>query len=114
MMAYRSTPQTSTGFTPNMLVTGKETNMHVDVIYGSPNSRRRLHNYDCYCNCAEDLQNSMIDAYFRNRTCLGEAANKQKMYYDRDTSPHHFKKGDRVIYWDKPTTMQTLSSGLTS
>ncbi len=44
MMAYRSTPQTSTGFTPNMLVTGKETNM----IYGSPNSRNRLHNYDCY------------------------------------------------------------------
>ncbi len=45
MMAYRSTHQTSTRFTPNMLVTGKETNMHVDLIYGSPNSRRRLHNY---------------------------------------------------------------------
>ncbi len=28
-----------------------------------------------------------------------------------DTSPHHFKKGDRVIYWHKPTAMQTLSSG---
>ncbi len=56
MMAYRSTPQTSTGFTLNMLVRGKETNMPVDLIYGSPNSRRRLHNYDCYCNYVEDLR----------------------------------------------------------
>ncbi len=33
MMAYRSKPQTSTGFTPNMLVTGKENNMSCDFIY---------------------------------------------------------------------------------
>ncbi len=113
MMAHHSTPQTSTGFTLNMLVTGKETNMPVDLIYGSPNSRRRLHNYDCYCNYVEDIRNSMIDAYFRTRTCLCKAGNIQKMYYDRDTSPHHFKKGDCVIYWHKPTAMQTLSSGWT-
>ncbi len=91
MMAYRATPQTSTGFTPNMLVTGKETNMPVDLIYGSPNSRRKLHNYDCYCSYVEDLRNSMVDAYFRTWTCLGKAANRQKMYYDRDTIPRHFK-----------------------
>ncbi len=35
------------------------------------------------------------------------------MYYDRDTAPRHFKKGDWVIYWHKPTTMQNLSSGWT-
>ncbi len=35
MMAYCATPQTSTRFTPNMLVTGKEMNMPVDLIYGS-------------------------------------------------------------------------------
>ncbi len=55
MMAYHAIPQTSTGFTPNMLVTGKETNMPVDLIYGFPNSRRKLHNYDCYCSYVEDL-----------------------------------------------------------
>ncbi len=112
-MAYRSTPVTSTGFIPNMLVTGKETNMPVDLIYGSPNSRRRLHNYDCYCNYVEDLRNTLINAYFRTRICLGEVANRQKMYYDRDTTPRHFKKGDWIIYWHKPTAMQTLSSGWT-
>ncbi len=113
MMAYRSTPLTSTGFTPNMLVTGKETNMPIDLIYCSPNSRRKLHNYDCFSQYVEDLRTPMVDAYFRTQTCLGNAANRQKMYYDRDTTPRHFKKGDWVIYWDKPTAMQTLSSGWT-
>ncbi len=94
MMAYHATLQILTGFTPNMLVTGKETNMPVDLFYGSPNSRRKLHNYDCYCSSVEDLRNSMVVTYFRTRTCLGDATNRQKMYYDRDTTPRHFKKGD--------------------
>ncbi len=34
--------------------------------------------------------------------------------YDRGIAPHHFKKRDWVIYWHKPTAMQTLSSGWTS
>ncbi len=55
----------------------------------------------------------MVDAYFRTRICLGDAANRQKKYYDRDTDPHHFKKQDFVIYWHKPIAMQTLSSGWT-
>ncbi len=44
---------------------------------------------------------------------MGNGASRQKIYYDRDTAPHHFKKGDWVIYWHKPTAMQTLSSGWT-
>ncbi len=41
----------------------------------------------------------------------GNAAIRQKIYYDRDTAPCHFKNGDWVIYWHKLTTMQTLSNG---
>ncbi len=111
MMAYRATPKTLTGFTPNMLVTGKETNMPVDLIYGSPNSRRHLNKYECFCSYVEDLRNLMVDANFRTRKCLGDVAARQKIYYDRDTTPHHFKKGDWVIYWHKPTDIRTLSSG---
>ncbi len=88
--------------------------MLVDLIYGSPSSTRQLHNYDCYCSYVEELRNLMVHAYFRMRKCLGDAATRQKMYYDRDTAPHHFKKGDWVIYWHKPTAMQTLSSDWTS
>ncbi len=66
--------------------------MPVDLIYGSLNSRRRLNNYDCFCGYVEDLRNSMIDAYFRTRTCPGDAAKRQKMYYGRDTTPRHLRK----------------------
>ncbi len=113
IMDYCATPQTSTVFPPNMLVTGKETNMPVDLIYGTPKSRIHLENYECFCSYIEELRNVFMDAYFRTRKCLGNAAVRQKMYYDRDTAPRHFKKGDWVIYWHKPTVIQTLSSGWT-
>jgi hypothetical protein len=35
-MAYRSTPQESTNLTPNMLMLGKEINLPIDLIVGSP------------------------------------------------------------------------------
>ncbi len=57
------------------------------------------------------LRNSIVDAYFKARQCLGDFTVRQNIYYDRDPSPHDFKKGDWVIYWHKPTAMQTLSSG---
>ncbi len=113
MMAYRATPQTSTGFSPNMLVTGKQTNMPVDLIYGTPKRRIHLNKYECFCSYVEEFRNSLVDAYFRTRKCLGDAAVRQKMYYDRDTATRHFKKGDWIIYWHKPTAVQTLSSGWT-
>ncbi len=71
-----------------MLVTGKENNIPCDLIYGSPNSRGNLCIYNCYCTYVEELRNSMVDAYFKSRQCLGEAATRQKIYYDRDTTPH--------------------------
>ncbi len=113
MMAYRATPQTLTVFSPNMLVTGNEMNIPMDLIYVTPKSRIHLENYECFCSHVEELRNSLVDAYFRTRKCLGDAAVRQKMYYDSDTARHHFKKGDWVIYWHKPTAMQTLSSGWT-
>ncbi len=114
MIAYQATSQTSTGFTPNMLVTGKEINMPVDLIYGTLNRRIHLKNYECFCSYVGELRKLLVNAYFRTRKCLGDAAVRQKMYYERDTTPHHFKKGDLVIYWHKPTAMQTLSIGWTS
>ncbi len=88
--------------------------MPVDFIYGSPKSRRNQSNHDCYCTYVEELRNLMVDAYFRTRKCLGDAAIRQKMYYDRDTAPRHFKKGDWVIYWHKLTAMLTFDRPLCS
>ncbi len=54
MMAYQATPQASTGFSPNVLVTGKETNMPVDLIYGTPRSRIHLM-FGRYCYQTKDV-----------------------------------------------------------
>ncbi len=111
MMVYRATSQSSTGFTQYMLVTSRENNMTCDLIFGTLTSRGNLRNYSCYCVYLEDLRNNLVNAFFKARQCLGDAGRRQKIYYDRDTAPPHFKKDDWVIYWHKPTTMQTLSSG---
>ncbi len=55
MMAYHAMPQTSTWITLNMLLTVKEINMPVDLIYYSLNRRRNQHKLDCYCTYVEDL-----------------------------------------------------------
>ncbi len=35
------------------------------------------------------------------------------MYYDRDNTPRHFNKAYCVIYWHKPSSIQSVSSGWT-
>ncbi len=87
IMAYRATPQTSTGFSPNMLVIGKETNMPVDLIYGTPKSRIHLENYECFCSYVEELWNSLVDTYFRTRK-FWEMLLSDKRYIMTGTQPH--------------------------
>ncbi len=77
------------------------------------NSIRNQYNHDCYCTYVEELRNFMVNVYFRTKQCLGDAAIRQKIYYNKDTAHRHFKKGDWVIYLHKPTVIQTLSSGWT-
>ncbi len=62
MMACRSIPQSSIGYSPNMLVTGKENNMSCDLIYGTSTSGDHLCNYSCYCIYVEDLKNNLVRA----------------------------------------------------
>ncbi len=62
MMAYRATPKTSTGFSPKMLVTGKEAKMPVDLIYGRPKNIIHLNNYECFHSYVEELQNLLVNA----------------------------------------------------
>ncbi len=55
----------------------------------------------------------MVDAYFRTKKFLDDAAVRQKIYYGGGNAPSHFKKGDWVLYWHTPTAMQTLYNGWT-
>ncbi len=55
----------------------------------------------------------MVAAYVRARQTMGMAVNRQRVYHDEDTTTCFFKPGDWVLYWNKPKSLQTLSSGWT-
>jgi len=112
MMAYRATPQTSTSFTPNMLVFGRENIMPADIMFGQT-GMRVPHAHDCYCEYVDWLRKAMVDSYVRARYIMGLAAERQKACHDEDTAPRHFKVGDWVLHYHKPSGAQTLNSGWT-
>ena len=52
MAAYRATQHDATGYSPNMLVLGRETRAPPDLVYGAPNEDRSEvteMTYDKYC-----------------------------------------------------------------
>jgi len=112
MMAYRATPHTTTGYTPNMLVYGREATMPSDILYGQTGVvNRKVHG--CYCAYVDWLRNTMINAYVVARQRMGIAAQSQKVRHDEDSAPRVFKAGDWVWYYHKPTSNMTLSTGWT-
>jgi hypothetical protein len=91
-MAYRSTPQESTGLSPNLLMLGREINLPVDVMLGQPPSNQEVDEQEY----AAELRGRLEDAYAQARANLGQAAERQKQYYDVTTSGTRYKPGDLV------------------
>ncbi len=105
LMTYRATPHSTTGFSPNMMVYGKENSMPCDIMYGQTGA---VYNrwQGCFCEYVDKLRTNMVSAY-------GIAANRQRIYHDEDTTTGFFKPGDWVLYWNKSKSLQTLSSSWT-
>ncbi len=53
----------------------------------------------------------MVSAYVRAGQTMGIPANIQRIFHDKDTATRFFKPVDWVLYWNKPNSLQTLSSG---
>ena len=83
-MAYNSTEQASTGCTPNLLATGKELTMPVDIMFGSNQDNRPWIrpdgsiDYHKYC---ESLRLLLVDSFAAARKNLRKVALRQQ----RDT-----------------------------
>jgi len=110
MMSYRATPHSSTNYSPNMLCFGRENTMPADIVFGQTGMRVPTPN-GCYCEYVDWLRKAMVDSYCRARLVMGAAARRQKIKHDEDTAPRHFKVGDWVLYFHKPSSNQTLNSG---
>ena len=61
MAVYRATQHDATGYSPNMLVLGRETRAPPDLVYGAPDEDSSEVTYDKY---VVDMRDRAVDAYY--------------------------------------------------
>jgi transposase InsO family protein len=97
MAAYRASPHSSTGFSPNRLFLGRENRMPVDIVWGIPEGNREITQpADEY---VEKIKNDMEGAYELARKQLQVAAERRKATYDIRVKRTEFGIGDWVWYY---------------
>ncbi|XP_038058673.1 uncharacterized protein LOC119729953 [Patiria miniata] len=87
--AYRSTPQESTGETPNMVMLGREVSLPIDLTIGEPSAEEETQDLDY----AQEMRMRMQRSHDRARKCLAKSARRQKRHYDRNVCKEQFVEG---------------------
>ena len=110
MLAYRSSVHDSTGFSPNMMMLGRDVELPLQVVVSRPKDEE----YTDPADYVSDLKQKMEQAHEVARKRLQRSAKYQKKYYDhRATAAPHFKCGDSVWYFC-PTFGKGVCRKLTS
>lgn len=90
-LAYNTSVNQTTGYSPFFLMFGCSVHMPVDIMYGSPSQPQvALPQY------VADLRSSLTAAYARTRKCMEGKLNRQKEIYDKRVHGKRFQKGDLV------------------
>jgi len=97
LAAYRASPHSSTGFSPNRLFLGRETRMPIDLVMGlQEEDKVTSQNVNEYI---VNMQNQASAAYDLARRHLAVAAERRKSAYDIRVRDVKFSVGDWVWYW---------------
>ena len=97
MLAYNTSVQCSTGFTPYRLVFGEECNLPADLVFKDHRPDRPPSDIGDY---AEWVRTALEIAYDTVRERLPQAAARQKKYYDQRVVGRKFPIGMWVLrYW---------------
>jgi len=97
MAAYRASPHSSTGFTPNRLFLGRENRMPLDLVMGLP--LQESVGDATVDDFVVDQREKAETAYRTAREHLGVAAERRKKAYDARVKPNEFELGSRVWYF---------------
>ena len=94
-MAYRSSDHESTGFSPSMLMFGREIELPIDLIFGSyPDSietdEKSENDY------LKDLRKGLWDIHDVAREKMKHASDRQKRQYDTRVHSRQYRVGDAV------------------
>ena len=95
-MAYRATPQSSTGLSPNYLMFGREISMPIDIMIGPP-----IDEPASQIDYIQRLKSRLTSAYDLARQNLKESAARQRKYYNVKTHGTPINVGDSVWYAQK-------------
>ena len=98
-MAYNSTKNKVTQFTPNLLFLGREVRLPVDLAYGLQQDDRH---YDDYNDFVHDLVTRQQHDFATARQNLGLAAQSRKAYYDVHIKPSDKMKVDDLVWYYYP------------
>jgi transposase InsO family protein len=96
MMAYRATPQCSTGYSPNQMMLGREVLLPLDLMYGLPPGESETHS--CPTAYTEWLRETLRRAHQQAVKNNEQALKSQKRYYDRGKKEMNLEPGVWV-YW---------------
>jgi transposase InsO family protein/predicted aspartyl protease len=96
-MAYRATPQESTGLSPNFMMFGRELQMPVDVMIPLPENEAPMTPVDY----AIRLKAKLTYAYEMARNTLKKNAERQFRLYNRNLHGEPIETGDIVWYANK-------------
>ena len=89
LAAYRATRHSSTGYTPNFLVFGREVRSPADIVYGVERGTD-TQGYDSF---VDELRGRMKTAYDQVRENTRQNARYNKRYYDVKVRPKYFQPG---------------------
>ena len=92
--AYRSTPQESTGLTPNLIMLGREVRLPSEIVFGNRGIKRdEITSYGQY---VDQLRSNMLTAHRIARDNLEKSAKRRKALYDAKLVHHNYQQGDFV------------------
>jgi len=93
--AYRSTPQESTGLTPNLLMLGREVRLPAEIMFGSGTTHvgEQVTSYGQY---VDKLKTALQKSHEVARKHLHSSAKRQKQDYDSKLTHHQYHPGDLV------------------
>lgn len=100
VMAYRATKHSSTGFTPNMMLFGRELTEPADLVVGLPFSETSAPTPPQY---VAEMRERLGLAHQIAREQLGRSVERAKKQYDKNVARTHYKVGDAVWYLIKGT-----------
>lgn len=95
MMAYRASQHESTGYSPNMLMLGREVATPLDIMYDMPSSWKEVHRSEWVWI----MQDRMERAHAFVRRHAEGAMFRQKHYHDMKISYEKFKEGENVYVY---------------